>query len=118
MKIIIIILFSIISINAYTQDSIKLEIIGDTRTFTEIFDSKYRNINYDTLSNKLLYSRVFSFADLENRNGHSNDTLNKKDFIQAYSELSRASNPDLKAFSMNVENFSSCGICYPALSYY
>ena len=85
MKIIIIILFSIISINAYTQDSIKLEIIGDTRTFTEIFDSKYRNINYDTLSNKLLYSRVFSFADLENRNGHSNDTLNKKDFIQAYS---------------------------------
>ncbi|MCK9198882.1 MAG: hypothetical protein M0P49_04700, partial [Bacilli bacterium] len=106
MKIIIIILFSIISINAYTQDSIKLEIIGDTRTFTEIFDSKYRNINYDTLSNKLLYSRVFSFADLENRNGHSNDTLNKKDFIQAYSELSRASNPDLKAFSMNVENLN------------
>lgn len=104
MKKIIIILLIIVSINAYAQDSLNVEIIGDNRPYTEIFDTWFRNINYDTLSTKIFYDRVVPFADLENRNGYSNDTLDKNDFIQAYSELHRASNFGLKVFSMNVEN--------------
>ena len=50
--------FTIISLNAYTQDSLSIEIIGDTRPFTEVFDSLFRNIMYDTLSTKILYSKV------------------------------------------------------------
>ncbi len=58
MKKIIIILFTIISLNAYTQDSLSIEIIGDTRPYTEIFNSMFRNVRYDTLSTKILYSKV------------------------------------------------------------
>lgn len=93
-----------ISLKAYTQDSLNVEIIGDNRPYTEIFDTWFRNIRYDTLSTKILYDRVVPFADLENKNGYSNDTLDKTDFIQAYSELHRASSSDMKVFSMNVEN--------------
>lgn len=91
-----------ISLKAYTQDSLNVEIIGDNRPYTEIFDTWFRNIRYDTLSTKILYDRVVPFADLENKNGYSNDTLDKTDFIQAYSELHRASSSDMKVFSMNV----------------
>ena len=50
--------FTIISLNAYTQDSLSIEIIGDTRPYTEIFNSMFRNVRYDTLSTKILYSKV------------------------------------------------------------
>ena len=86
-KILILLIAIIISANAYTQDSTNVETIGDTRTYTEIFDSWFKNVRYDTLTTKILYDRVISFADLENRDGYNNDTLDKTDFIQACSEL-------------------------------
>ena len=86
-KILIIFIAIIISVNAYTQDSINVEVTGENRPYTEIFDGWFRNVRYDTLSTKILYDRVISFADLENRDGYNNDTLDKTDFIQACSEL-------------------------------
>lgn len=101
---IILLIITAISLRAYTQDSIYVEVAGENRPYTEIFDGWFRNIRYDTLSTKILYDRVISFADLANRDGYNNDTLDKTDFIQAYSELNRSSNSDLKFFSMNVDN--------------
>ncbi len=46
------------SIRAYTQDTVNIETIGENRPFTEVFDSLFRNIMYDTLSTKILYSKV------------------------------------------------------------
>ena len=103
-RILIIFIAIIISVNAYTQDSLNVEIIGDNRTYKEIFDSQFRNVRYDTLLTKILYDRVLPFAGLENKTGYNNDTLNNNIFFQAYFELFNASNPDLKVFSMNVES--------------
>ncbi len=86
-KILIIFIAIIISVNSYTQDSLNVEFTGDSRPYKEIFDSQFRNVRYDTLSTKILYDRVISFADLENRDGYNNDTLDKTDFIRACSEL-------------------------------
>jgi hypothetical protein len=58
MKKIIILFVTIISVNAYTQDTLNVEIVGDNRSYTEVFDSLFRNIMYDTLSTKILYSKV------------------------------------------------------------
>ena len=57
-KILIIFILIIISVNAYTQDTLNVEIVGDKRSYTEIFESLFRNIMYDTLSTKILYSKV------------------------------------------------------------
>jgi len=102
-KIILLIFIAITTVNTYSQDTLRTEIIGDNRPYTEIFDDTFRNVNYDTLSTKILYSRVIPFADLEKQNGVTNDTIDKSDFIQAYSELHRASNSDLKVFTIDVE---------------
>lgn len=37
------------SIRAYTQDTLNVEIVGDNRSYTEIFNSMFRNVRYDTL---------------------------------------------------------------------
>lgn len=103
-KLIILLILAIISLKAYSQDSINAEVMGNNMSYTEIFDSIFRNIRYDTLSTKILYSRVIPFAKLEEKNGLTNDTINENVFIQAYSELHRASDTDLKVFSMDVES--------------
>ncbi|MFA5540115.1 MAG: hypothetical protein WC984_00385 [Bacteroidales bacterium] len=58
MKKIITLFVTIISVNAYTQDTLNVEIVGDNRSYTEIFESMFRNVRYDTLSTKILYSKV------------------------------------------------------------
>ncbi|MDD2191721.1 MAG: hypothetical protein PHO12_04195 [Bacteroidales bacterium] len=103
-KLTILLILAIISLKAYSQDSINAEVMGNNMSYTEIFDSIFRNIRYDTLSTKILYSRVIPFAKLEEKNGLTNDTINENVFIQAYSELHRASDTDLKVFSMDVES--------------
>ncbi|MFA5540117.1 MAG: hypothetical protein WC984_00395 [Bacteroidales bacterium] len=54
------ILIALIAVNlkAYTQGTIDIEIVGDNRPYTEIFESMFRNVRYDTLSTKILYSKV------------------------------------------------------------
>jgi len=41
------------------------KIIGNNKPYTEIFDSIFRNIRYNTLSFKALYSRIIPFSNLE-----------------------------------------------------
>jgi hypothetical protein len=57
---IILLIITAISLRAYTQDSIYVEVAGENRPYTEIFDGWFRNIRYDTLSTKILYDRVIS----------------------------------------------------------
>ena len=55
---IILLFITAINLRAYTQDTVNIETIGENRPFTEVFDSLFRNIMYDTLSTKILYSKV------------------------------------------------------------
>jgi hypothetical protein len=55
---IILLFITAINLRAYTQDLLNVEIIGDTKPYTEIFNSMFRYIRYDTLSTKILYSKV------------------------------------------------------------
>lgn len=103
-KIIILLFILTISINANSQNIINTEIIGENKPYTEIFDSIFKNIRYDTLSTKILYDKVIPFVNLEKQNGFNNDTLDKNDYIQAYSELHRASSSELKTFSESIES--------------
>jgi len=55
---IILLFITAINLRAYTQDTLNVEIVGDNRSYTEIFESMFRNVRYDTLSTKILYSKV------------------------------------------------------------
>ena len=110
-KLIILLILAIISLKAYSQDSINAEVMGNNMSYTEIFDSIFRNIRYDTLSTKILYSRVIPFAKLEEKNGLTNDTINENVFIQAYSELHRASDIRRGGFAIHLD--ITIRICNP-----
>ena len=45
---IILLIITVISLRAYTQDSIYVEVAGENRPYTEIFDGWFRNVRYDT----------------------------------------------------------------------
>ena len=62
----------------------------NTKTYTEIFDSLFQNIDHRKTSTGIIYDRVFPFAGLDWFNKEKPDTSSYNHFLQAYSEISRA----------------------------
>ncbi|MDD2550834.1 MAG: hypothetical protein PHD00_12165, partial [Bacteroidales bacterium] len=77
---------------------------SNPKTYTEVADSLLRFIDKDSISTGILYSRVVPFARLERFNQLHPDTSSYVHFIQAYSELKRASFGN-SPFNMEVEQF-------------
>ncbi|MDR3046296.1 MAG: hypothetical protein LBU51_01625, partial [Bacteroidales bacterium] len=75
----------------YSQNNNPPIEMGENQTYTEAFDSIYQHVNFNNVPSNILYNRVFSFAGLPYYNRQNSDTSSYWHFIQAYSELQRAS---------------------------
>lgn len=88
------IIISVLLAIVFRLSSQEIEIILDEKnpkTYTEIVDSLFQNIDHSKTSTGILYNRVFSFAGLDRFNKEKPDTSSYSHFIQAYSEIHRAS---------------------------
>jgi hypothetical protein len=102
-QLLICIIFTFVTTMLYSQNNNPPIEMGENQTYTEAFDSLYQNVNFSNVPYGILYNRVASFAGLPFFNRMQSDTSNYWHFIQAYSELKRASlnvNPNL-TFSLD-----------------
>ncbi|MCL2311722.1 MAG: hypothetical protein FWC41_04430 [Firmicutes bacterium] len=71
------------------------------KTYTEMFDSVFSVVSRTQATTKILYERVFPFANLTSS---TMDTSNYTRFIQAYSELYRAAFEPSARLPYNVDS--------------
>ena len=88
------ILISILLAIVFRLSSQEIEIMLDEKnpqTYTEVVDSLFQYIDHHKTSTGIFYDRVFPFAGLDRFNKEKPDTSSYSHFIQAYSEIHRAS---------------------------
>ncbi|MDR1793347.1 MAG: T9SS type A sorting domain-containing protein [Bacteroidales bacterium] len=83
------------------------------QTYTHEFDSLFANVNLSGVATGILYDRVVPFAGLKYFTRQNCDTSSYWHFVQAYSELQRASlttNPYLPLTVDSLKNLSSLSV--------
>ncbi|HKK09984.1 MAG TPA: hypothetical protein VJ939_04065 [Bacteroidales bacterium] len=87
------IIISVLLAIVFRLHSQGIEIMLDEKnpkTYTEIVDSLFQNIDHRKTTTGIFYDRVFPFAGLDRFNKEKPDTSSYSHFIQAYSEINRA----------------------------